>query len=224
MAGLVKSCGITNLVDGLAAVAAGADFLGFVLVPGTPRCVTAVQAATIMREIRARAAADGTVPPQLVGVFQDAPEVELLAAVGACDFDVIQLHGEEPDAVVQRLGSERVWKMLPLRTPPEVARAVAHPAAAVLADAVRGGQRGGTGAVCDWELAAVVARQRRLVLAGGLTLDNLAAAVAQVRPWAVDVGSGVEVARGKKDHAKMQALIQAVRRPGGATVNAAVKP
>ena len=106
MAGLVKICGITNLVDALAAVAAGADFLGFVLVPGTPRCVTAVQAATIMREIRARAAADGTVPPQLVGVFQDAPEVELLAAVGACDFDVIQLHGEEPDAVVQRLGSE----------------------------------------------------------------------------------------------------------------------
>lgn len=215
MAVLVKICGITNIGDALAAVAAGADFLGFVLVPGTPRQVTSVQAAAIIREVRARAAADRAVPPRLVGVFQDAPEAEIRAAEAECGFDVVQLHGEEPDDLVQRLGPERVWKMLSLRTPQDVARAAAHPAAAVLADAVRGAQRGGTSAVCDWELAAAVARQRRLVLAGGLTPENIAAAVTQVRPWAVDVGSGVEAAKGKKDHAKIQALIQAARRAGG---------
>jgi phosphoribosylanthranilate isomerase len=219
MAVLVKICGITNVGDALAALAAGADFLGFVLVPGTPRQVTSGQAAAIIREIRACAVADRVTPPRLVGVFQDASEAEIQTAVAECGFDVIQLHGDEPDSLVQRLGPERVWKMLPLRTPQDVARAAAHPASAVLADAVRGAQRGGTGAVCDWELAAAVARQRRLVLAGGLTPENIAAAVAQVRPWAVDVGSGVEAAKGKKDHAKIQSLIQAVRRAGGQTQN-----
>jgi len=214
MAVLVKICGITNVGDALAAVAAGADFLGFVLVPSTPRQVTSAQAAAIIQAVRARAVADRVVSPRLVGVFQDAPEAEVRAAVAECGFDVIQLHGDEPDDLVRRLGPERVWKMLPLRTSQDVAAAAAHLASAVLADAVRGAQRGGTGAVCDWELAAAAARQRRLVLAGGLNPENIAAAVAQVCPWAVDVGSGVEAAKGKKDHAKIQALIQAVRRAG----------
>ena len=212
MAVLVKICGITNLGDALAAMGAGADFLGFVLVPGSPRQVTCGQAAAIIREIRAPVTGDRSVPPRLVGVFQNATATEILAAVEVCGFDVVQLHGDEPDDLVQRFGQERVWKMLPVRTAQEVARAAAHPASAVLADAVRGARRGGTGAVCDWDLAAAVARQRRLVLAGGLTPANVAAAVAQVQPWAVDVGSGVEAAKGQKDHAKIQALIQAVRR------------
>jgi len=215
MAVLVKICGITNVGDAVAAAAAGADFLGFVLVPGTPRQVTPALAATIIRDLRAAAGADAFPVPRLVGVFQDAAEADIRAAVAGCGFDVIQLHGDEPAGLVQSLGAGRVWKMLPLRTPHDVALAAAHPAAAVLADALRDGQRGGTGALCDWTLAAAVAAQRHLVLAGGLTPENMAAAVAQVHPWAVDVGSGVEASKGKKDHAKIRALLQAVRAAAG---------
>ena len=217
MSVLVKICGITNEADARLAVDAGADFLGFILVPSTPRYVTPERAAEIIRALRdgkwektpgSRRHCVTESLPKFVGVFLDAPEAEIRAAVELCGFDVIQLHGEEPAALATRLGPERVWKMMHLRTPQDVAAAEQYPAAAILADTVSGGKRGGTGQTGDWSLAAALAKQRRTVLAGGLTPENVAEAVRQVRPWALDVGSGVEAAPGRKDAAKVRTFIR----------------
>ncbi|MFA4945867.1 MAG: phosphoribosylanthranilate isomerase [Lentisphaeria bacterium] len=204
---LVKICGITNLEDARTAVAAGADFLGFIFVPGTPRQVTPEQAAAVIGALRAEAKTGGKDLPRFVGVFRDAPLADILATAGRCGLDLIQLHGQEPPELARELGPERVWKALALRTPQEVEAATAWPAAAVLADS----PGGGTGQSCDWALAAALAARRRLVLAGGLTPENVAAAVREVRPWAVDVGSGVEAAKGKKDPAKVRAFVVQAR-------------
>ena len=213
---LVKICGITDAADARLAADAGADFLGFILVPGTPRYVTPERAAEIIQSLRvehetrnAQLATAGL--PRFVGVFLDAPEAEIRAAVELCGFNVIQLHGEEPAELATRLGPERVWKMMHLRTPQDVAAAADYPAAAILADTVSGGKRGGTGQTGDWSLAAALAKQRRTVLAGGLTPANVAEAVRQVRPWALDVGSGVEAAPGRKDEAKVREFVNNVK-------------
>ncbi len=217
---LVKICGITNEADARLAADAGADFLGFILVPGTPRYVAPERAAEIIHSLRVSCCAlrveqetRNSQPataglPRFVGVFLDAPEAEIRTAVELCGFDVIQLHGEEPATLATRLGPERVWKMMHLRTPQDVAAAESYPAAAILADTVSGGKRGGTGQTGDWSLAAALAKQRRTVLAGGLTPGNVAEAVRQVRPWALDVGSGVEAAPGRKDEAKVCEFIR----------------
>jgi len=218
MSVLVKICGITNTADARLAVDAGADFLGFILVPGTPRYVAPERAAEIIRALRdeklqkspgsLRHCVTASPSIRFVGVFLDAPEAEIRAAVELCGFDVIQLHGEESAELATRLGLERVWKMMHLRTPQDVAAAENYPAAAILADTVSGGKRGGTGQTGDWSLAAALAKQRRTVLAGGLTPENVAEAVRQVRPWALDVGSGVEAAPGRKDEAKVREFIR----------------
>jgi phosphoribosylanthranilate isomerase len=234
MSVLVKICGITNEADARLAVDAGADFLGFILVPGTPRCVAPESAAEIIRALRGGKAegrrqkaelggeqatlakTPGSLshwvteshPVRFVGVFLDVPEAEIRAAVELCGFDIIQLHGEEPAELATQLRPERVWKMMHLRTPQDVALAVDYPAVAILADTVSGGRRGGTGRIGDWPLAAELAKRRKVVLAGGLNPDNVAEAVRQVRPWALDVGSGVEAAPGRKDEAKVRAFIK----------------
>ncbi len=213
---LVKICGITNLEDARTATAAGADFLGFIFVPGTPRCVTPAVAAAIIRALQSppiqnpKFKIQNPPIPRFIGVFQDVAETEILSTVDFCGLDLIQLHGGESEALVRSLGPDRCWKMISLRSPQDVEVAVAHPAAAVLVDAEVGAQRGGTGRTCDWDLAAALAERRRTVLAGGLTPENIAAAVRRVRPWAVDVSSGVEAAKGKKDPAKIRALLAAL--------------
>ncbi len=232
MSVLVKICGITNEADARLALDAGADFLGFILVPGTPRYIAPECAAEIIRALRVGNAECRTQnaernhtqgnpkslshcvtesQPKFVGVFLDTPETEILRAVELCGFDIIQLHGEEPAALAECLGAERVWKMMHLRTPQDVERAAStekYPAAAILADTVSGNHRGGTGKTCDWSLAAVLAKRRKVVLAGGLNPENVAEAVRQVRPWALDIGSGVEAAPGRKDEAKVRAFVK----------------
>ncbi len=227
MAPLVKICGITNEADARLAVDAGADFLGFILVPGTPRFIAPERAAEIIKTLRvlccelrvehgtgnAQLATAGL--PRFVGVFLDAPEAEIRKTVELCGFDIIQLHGEEPAELATRLGPERVWKMVHLRTPQDVAAAADYSAAAILADTVSGSRRGGTGETGDWSLAAELAKQRRTVLAGGLNPENVAEAVRQVRPWALDVGSGVEAAPGRKDEAKVRAFMKHAKAEAG---------
>jgi phosphoribosylanthranilate isomerase len=202
-----KVCGITNVADAAAAVAAGADAIGFVFWPGSPRAVTIDAAASIAEEI----------PEEVwkVGVFVDpSPEVlsETDAGVG---LDFVQLAGDETAASCAA-APKPVWKVLRLApgTTPGVAQAWAerYAGCTLVVDAGVPGEYGGTGQAADWQAAAVLASHRRVVLAGGLRADNVGAAIEQVRPWAVDVSSGVEAEPGAKDESELKAFARALER------------
>lgn len=197
----VKICGITSGEDAAAAVEAGADALGFVFVPGTPRCLNPEVAERIV----------GVLPPFVtpVGVFVNQSEAEIRRAAEESGVRVLQLHGDEPPELCARLPlpvvkAVRVGAALPL----DALRA--YPVAAFLLDAPSAGH-GGSGATFDWSLAEGVAGLGPLILAGGLTPENVAAAVRRVRPYAVDVASGVESAPGVKEVSKMARFIAAAR-------------
>ena len=202
----VKVCGITSVEDGLAAAEAGADAVGFVFWPPSPRHVDAATARRI----------GAALPAALVrvGVFVDAPRQELTRVAEAAGLDVLQLHGSEPLEALAGL-PRRAWKALrvgPGFAPSEVAR-YAQRAAAILLDTGVEGAPGGTGQAFDWQLARK-ARERAgfLILAGGLTPENLGQAIAAVGPDGVDVSSGVEASPGRKDAAKLRAFLAAARR------------
>ncbi len=206
---LVKICGITSLEDALAAAAAGAELLGFNFYPKSPRYLTPGACAQIVSGLRGQG-----VRLTGVGVFVNAP-VELIATVlDSCGLDLAQLSGDEPVEHVQAL-APRAYKALrptDLPTALEQAQQMARPAApALLVDAHRPGEYGGTGQTGDWPTARALAAGYPLLLAGGLTPDNVARAVTEVQPWGVDVASGVESAPGIKDPGRMQAFIRAVR-------------
>ena len=202
----VKICGITNEDDARVAVEAGADALGFIMYRKSPRFV---EAASVKRII------DG-LPPFVaaVGVFvnEEAPAVRRL--MDECGFTLAQLHGDESAAYCEGLGrpSMKALRLKDRSTFLALAefQGRANVRAFVL-DAFSDQAYGGTGQTIDWTLAAEAARASRILLAGGLTPDNVAEAIRQVRPYGVDVSSGVEVRPGQKDHAKVQAFIRAVR-------------
>ena len=203
----VKICGITNLADARAAIAAGADALGFVFVPGTPRYISPDLACEIVREL----------PPFIarVGLFVDAETRTVAEALVRSGMDTLQFHGEEtPDFVRQFRRAVKVMKAFRVRGEETLLRLPAYADAvdAILLDAYVAGAHGGTGARFDWKLA-VQARNlgRPLVLAGGLTPANVAEAVRTVRPYGVDVSSGVESAPGQKDPEKLAGFVRAAR-------------
>lgn len=198
-----KICGITGEEDAEFAVSSGADYVGFVLFPKSPRYVTVERACELIAVVAGRA--------RTVGVFVNASSDEVCSAVARCGLDIVQLHGTEPAAMALALGVDRVWKALPVQTPEDVARAAGFPAAAIVVDSMAPGAWGGTGKTGNWALAAELSAQRRIMLAGGLSPDNVAAAIVQVQPYGVDVSSGVESAPGRKDHERVQAFVQAVR-------------
>ncbi len=202
----VKICGLTNLRDAECAIAAGADFLGFVLVPASPRCISVELVRNLVRDLP-RAA-------KTVGVVADLPLCELRRLLDAAELDLLQLHGHETADTARGLPRERLWKAAHLRTPQDVALAATFPVAAIVADAAVGDRRGGTGQTGDWELARRLAGRTRTILAGGLTPDNVAAAVRQVRPFGVDVSSGVESAPGRKDPGKVRDFVQTAKAAG----------
>jgi len=199
----VKICGITNLPDGLAAAEAGADALGFMFWDGSPRRVSLETAAGIIRAL----------PPFIikVGVFVNAPTDLVYRAIGECGLSLLQFHGDEtPDYCLQfGLMSMKAFR---IRDAESLRALPAYRTEAWLLDAFSAETPGGTGERFDWDLA-VHARElgRPIFLAGGLTPANVGEAVRKVRPYAVDVSSGVESAPGKKDPAKVKAFIQAVR-------------
>ncbi len=207
---IVKICGLTTLEDALAAVESGADMLGFNFYPKSPRYITPQACASIAREVL-RVAPTVT----LVGVFVNASANEIAAILETCGLHLAQLCGDEPPAILRALG-ERAFKVLrpPNRAALE-AELLRYPARSVppayLFDAHISGQYGGTGREADWSLARVVARWTPILLAGGLTPDNVAAAMEQVCPWGVDVASGVESTPGRKDRKKMLAFVQHAR-------------
>ncbi|MCS7222189.1 MAG: phosphoribosylanthranilate isomerase [Anaerolineae bacterium] len=214
----VKICGITNLEDARVAVAAGADFLGFIFYPRSPRYVTPERAGQIIAALHAEGLTATT-----VGVFVDAPLAEIEHTMQVAGLDLAQLHGDEPVAQVQALGG-RAFKALRPHSGNDVEAdmlsylSVAPDAAWVpqlLVDAYHPSAYGGTGQIGDWRLAQLLARRcARLLLAGGLTPDNVAQAIAEVRPWGVDVSSGVEASPGRKDHGRVRAFIAAARAAG----------
>jgi len=208
---LVKVCGLTRPDDATAAAAAGVDFIGLNFWPRSKRRVDADRA----RQVAAAARAAGPAI-RLVGLFVDAALEAIDAARAAVGLDVIQLHGDEtPDQcrAVRAATGLPVWKAVPVTGPEAVADLGRWPVDAVLLDAPSAG-RGGSGKTVDWALAADAVRRHpdlKIVLAGGLTPDNVAAAVARVGPWAVDVASGVETAPGEKDAARVGAFVRAAR-------------
>lgn len=195
----VKICGITNIEDARHAVASGADALGFVFFSASPRHVSPEKARSIIAAL----------PPLVttVGLFvNETPDrVRMIAKV--CGIDVLQLHGDESPAACD-YSPYRVIKALRVKDAASIAQHSAYRTSGLLLDAWCPDHYGGTGKRFDWELATELARQRTLLLAGGLTPDNVAAAVTTVRPWAVDVSSGVEAAPGKKDPELVTAFIR----------------
>ena len=197
----IKICGIRRPEDARAAADAGASAIGMVFWPGSPRAVDTAAARAIV------AALPAGVPA--IGVFVNQTADEINAAIDGAGLFGVQLHGDEPVDLIERI-RRPVIRAVTLRgldvldvLPPQVT---------VLIDAVDHERRGGTGQTIDWAAAAAVARRRPIVLAGGLTPSNVEQAMAAVRPYAVDVSSGVETAPGTKDHARIAAFIDAVRR------------
>lgn len=195
----VKICGITSLADARTAVEAGADALGLNFWPGTRRCVTESVAAQIAEALRDKVL--------LVGVFVDASEAEIARLRDTLGLGCVQLHGDEPPALLDRF-LPHAYKAVRVRGPDVVAEVARFGGEHILLDAYVKDMPGGTGATFDWDLAARIAGQRKLTLAGGLTPDNVADAVRAVRPYCVDTASGVESAPGVKDAAKVRAFIE----------------
>ena len=196
----VKICGITNLADALLAAEAGADALGFVFCEQSPRCVSIDAAAEIIRGL----------PPFLVkvGVFVNAPTDLVYRGIAECGFNLLQFHGDETSEYCVQFGLMSM-KAFRIRDQNSLLDLPKYHTDAWLLDAYAPDKPGGTGQRFNWELA-VQARDlgRPIFLAGGLTAENVGEAVRLVRPYAVDVSSGVEAAPGKKDHEKVRAFIR----------------
>jgi phosphoribosylanthranilate isomerase len=199
----IKICGITRIEDALAAIAAGADALGFVFYARSPRAVTPAQASAIIAAL----------PPFVttVGLFVDMSRAELTRLLSEVPLDLLQFHGDEGPDDCAGYGRPYI-KALRVKAGDDVAAAIArYPAASgILLDTFVAGTPGGTGEAFDWSLVPQDAA-KPLILAGGLTPENVADAVRQVRPYAVDVSGGVEASKGIKDAAKIQAFIQQAR-------------
>ena len=199
----VKICGLTNLPDALAAVEAGADALGFMFYDRSLRHISVKAAADIIRAL----------PPLVstVGVFVDASAEVINEALAACRLSAVQLHGSERPEFCRRLRCP-VIKAFRIEGPQSLEAIRAYETTAWLLDSFVPGKMGGTGVRFNWDLAARANTWGRpVILAGGLTPENVASAVKQVRPFAVDVSSGVEIDPGKKDSGKMRAFVAAAK-------------
>jgi phosphoribosylanthranilate isomerase len=216
---IVKICGITNADDAFIAAEAGADLLGFIFYPKSPRYIPPKTAASITGAVRGSL---GIHRPQFVGVFVNEPVARVRRLLDSVGLDLAQLHGREPSAAIQEL-APRAYKAIRPQTQSQAqAELDAYRDSMpddpklpqLLVDAYHPRQMGGTGQQANAELARRLSRRVRLLLAGGLTPDNVAAAIREIRPWGVDVSSGIERSPGVKDPARVRAFIQAVRAAG----------
>lgn len=197
----IKICGITRVQDAEAAARAGAAMIGMVFWPGSPRAISIDAARVVAAALPAGVAPIGVFVNQSVDAIN-----EIAVAVGLLG---VQLHGDEPASVIPRI-NRPVIRALHLDRLDTMNNLPSH--VTVLLDAADPVRRGGTGQTIDWSAAGAVARRRSIVLAGGLTPANVETAIAAVRPYAVDVSSGVETEPGIKDHAQVRAFAEAVRR------------
>src|SRR5258708_7385957 len=212
----VKICGITNAADALAAIDAGADLLGFNFYARSPRHIDEVEGAKIRRQLPKKIEA--------VGIFVNAPAADIANVCKSLKLDAAQLHGDEsPETVAEVARSFTVWKAFRVEPDFHLKMLDEYPeASAFLFDAAHTGQYGGTGRTTDWDVARRAALSHRIILAGGLNVENVAAAVRIVRPYAVDVASGVGTKAGKEEHGRMPGFNQEVRRGGAHKINNAI--
>jgi phosphoribosylanthranilate isomerase len=202
----IKICGITNAQDAEAAVTGGADALGFVFYPQSPRYLEAAVAKRIIAQL----------PPFVlsVGVFVNQDQETIRHVFDECGLSFAQLHGDETPMFCESLG-RTVLRALRLRDRGSLLALAEYKGRmgvrGFVVDAFSSESYGGTGQTVDWALAREVAKAAPILLAGGLTPSNVQGAIRQVQPYGVDVSSGVEQSPGKKDHEKMRAFTQAVR-------------
>ncbi len=217
----IKICGIKTLPNALAAIEAGADLLGFNFYPKSPRYIAPESCAEITAILREKHPAI-----TLVGVFVNSRAHEVRAALQTARLHLAQLHGDEPPEMLAEL-QPHAFKALRLKSDVGtdwktdnrisgfiryfVSQSAPPPTPALLVDAAAPGLYGGSGQIANWSAASELSKQFPLLLAGGLTLENVAEAIRKVQPWGVDVASGVESAPGIKDREKMQAFVKAVR-------------
>lgn len=201
----VKICGLRSPEEAAACAQLGVSSIGLNFVPGSPRCVdvsTARRIADAVREVSPRVV--------LVAVVADMAVEDMRALVQAAGLDCLQLHGDEPPEVLTPL-LPHAYKALRIGGAEDVARARLYPGEHLLVDAKVAGALGGTGTAFEWTLVRDLARERRLTLAGGLTPESVAEAIRVVRPYCVDVASGVEHAPGVKDLGRVRAFLAAAR-------------
>ena len=213
----VKICGLRNIDDALAAAEAGADFLGIVFEPRSKRYVDVDEARNLVRAFRDRWGQDG---PRWVGVFANQPLEDVQRVLAHCGLDMAQLSGSESTDYCRQV-SKPVIKVVHVRSDAPARDVLADVGSSLalyendghlcMLDTFKQGVLGGTGQVFDWDVAREMAREHRLLLAGGLNRDNVAEAMRQVGSWGLDVSSGVET-DGHKDAAKIVDFIEQVRR------------
>jgi phosphoribosylanthranilate isomerase len=199
----IKICGITNLEDALLAAELGADALGFIFYAKSPRKVDAETARAIIAQLPPFVAA--------VGVFVDEAAAVVQELAAKVRLDWVQLHGQESPDYCRTLGY-KVIKAFRIQDEDSMRQLAGYQGAAqaLLLDTYKKGQVGGTGEIFDWHLAGKAKKYGQIILAGGLTSENVAQAIATAGPAAVDAASGTEAAPGKKDPAKLRAFFEAV--------------
>ena len=200
----VKICGITRVEDAVAAVDAGADALGFMFHPASPRHVSIEVAAGVIR----------CLPPFIakVGVFVDAAEDTVRRTIAECGIDTLQFHGDERPEFCQRFAPLKIYKAFRIQNLESLPALSPYQCDAWLLDSFVPDKPGGTGALFNWDLAVEAGKLGRpIILAGGLTPENVGDAVRKVRPFGVDVSSGVEASPGRKDPGRVRAFIEAAR-------------
>ncbi len=194
---LLKICGISHVDDAIAAAQAGADFIGVILVPSSKRHVSLEQAERIF----------AMSPVRNVLVTRDMPLAELQCIIDRLHPHAVQLHGGESADYATAIRHTNVWKAFNLNSPFDLNAATAFPAEFIVADS-----GGGTGTPCDWQMAAALARRRKILLAGGIDAKNVQEAIDAVQPDGIDVSSGVESAPGIKAPIKLKNLAEAISR------------
>jgi len=213
----IKICGLTSVGDALACVSGGADWIGLNFHPGSSRRIDPSLASEIVAALPPTAHA--------VGLFVDRPPDEVASLADRVGLKTVQLHGDEPPTDLVAIGHLRIVRAFRLGDAEAVARMLRYlgrseelgrPPYAILIDGHVAGQPGGTGHAIDLEILRVLPSLPNLILAGGLTPENVAGRIVQVRPWMVDVASGVESAPGCKDPERVAAFVRAARQAPGA--------
>jgi phosphoribosylanthranilate isomerase len=198
----IKICGITNMEDASFVATCGADAIGFIFYPKSPRYVAPETVKKIIETIFTEITT--------VGVFVNHDVAEVKQTIDFCGLDMVQLHGDESPAYCGQFPRSQVIKAFAPRTEDDLVNVKKYPVKAILVDAHDPVRYGGTGEQADWNLAAKVKATHPLILAGGLSMANIHEAIEHASPHAVDINSGAERSPGKKDHQKIKAIIDLV--------------